>query len=55
MVIFLYRKNDDVRDIVDVKIAKHRNGPVGNVSVAFIGNKMRFADLDVTHNVDPLG
>ncbi|MBQ6449387.1 replicative DNA helicase [bacterium] len=55
VVIFLYRKNDDVRDIVDVKIAKHRNGPVGNVSVAFIGNKMRFADLDVTHNVDPLG
>ena len=55
VVIFLYRKNDDVRDIVDVKIAKHRNGPVGTVSVAFIGNKMRFADLDVTHNVDPLG
>lgn len=50
VVIFLYRKNDDVRDIVDVKIAKHRNGPVGNVSVAFIGNKMRFADLDVSHN-----
>ncbi len=50
VVIFLYRKNDDVRDIVDVKIAKHRNGPVGNVSVAFIGNKMRFADLDVTRN-----
>ncbi|MBQ6436355.1 replicative DNA helicase [bacterium] len=53
VVIFLYRKNDDVRDIVDVKIAKHRNGPVGNVSVAFIGNKMRFADLDVSHAVEP--
>jgi len=52
VVIFLYRKNEDVRDIVDVKIAKHRNGPVGNVSVAFIGNKMRFADLDITHG-DP--
>ena len=52
VVIFLYRKNDDVRDIVDVKIAKHRNGPVGGVSVAFIGNKMRFADLDVSHTED---
>lgn len=50
VVMFLYRKNDDVRDIVNVKIAKHRNGPVGDVAVAFIGNKMRFADLDVTHN-----
>ncbi len=50
VVMFLYRKNDDVRDIVNVKVAKHRNGPVGDVAVAFIGNKMRFADLDVTHN-----
>lgn len=51
VVIFLYRKNEDVRDIVDVKVAKHRNGPVGDASLAFIGNKMRFADLDVTHTV----
>lgn len=49
VVIFLYRKNDDIRDIVDVKVAKHRNGPIGDVSLAFIGNKMRFADLDTTH------
>ena len=51
VVIFLYRKNDDQRDIVSVKVAKHRNGPVGDTDVAFIGNKMRFADLDMTHAI----
>lgn len=51
VVLFLYRKNEDIRDIVDVKVAKHRNGPVGDTSLAFIGNKMRFADLDVTHTI----
>jgi replicative DNA helicase len=51
VVIFLYRKNEDLRDIVDVKVAKHRNGPVGGVSLAFVGNKMRFADLDTTHTM----
>lgn len=45
VVIFLYRKNEDERGIVNVKVAKHRNGPVGETEVAFIGNKMRFADL----------
>ena len=52
VVLFLYRKNEDIRDIVDVKVAKHRNGPVGDTSLAFIGNKMRFADLDVTHTIN---
>lgn len=52
VVVFLYRKNEEIRDIVDVKIAKHRNGAVGEVAVAFIGNKMRFADLDVTHTMN---
>jgi replicative DNA helicase len=51
VVVFLYRKNEEVREIVDVKVAKHRNGPVGETSVAFIGNKMRFADLDLTHQI----
>ena len=45
VVIFLYRKNEDERGIVNVKVSKHRNGPVGETEVAFIGNKMRFADL----------
>ncbi len=52
VVMFLYRKNEEIRDIVDLKIAKHRNGPVGNVALAFIGNKLRFANLDVTHTVE---
>lgn len=51
VVIFLYRKNEEMHDIVDVKVAKHRNGPIGDTSLAFIGSKMRFADLDVTHTV----
>jgi replicative DNA helicase len=51
VVLFLYRKNDQIHDLVDVKVAKHRNGPIGETQVAFIGNKMRFADLDVSHQI----
>jgi replicative DNA helicase len=51
VVVFLYRKNEEIREIVDVKVAKHRNGPVGETAVAFIGSKMRFADLDLTHQI----
>ena len=38
MVIFLHRKRDNEEDngLVEVIVAKHRNGPVGSVKMVFI-------------------
>ena len=53
IIIFLYREGyyDQSADkqqntgIVEVNIAKHRNGPTGKVEVAFEKNYSRFSDL----------
>ena len=41
---------DDTLAIVD--IAKHRNGPTGEVKMNFFNNITRFEDLDTRHGVD---
>ena len=53
IVMFIYR--DDVynpdserKNIADIHIAKHRNGPTGEVSLFFNGALCRFKDLEVT-------
>jgi replicative DNA helicase len=53
IVMFIYR--DDVynpdserKNIADVIIAKHRNGPVGEISLYFQASQTRFRDLDAT-------
>lgn len=53
IVMFIYR--DDVynqeserKNIADVIVAKHRNGPVGELSLYFQANQTRFRDLEVT-------
>ena len=52
IVMFIYR--DDVynpeterKNIADVIIAKHRNGPVGEISLYFQANQTRFRDLEL--------
>src|SRR5437773_7326879 len=52
IVMFIYR--DDVynpeserKNIADVIVAKHRNGPVGEVSLYFQANQTRFRDLEL--------
>jgi replicative DNA helicase len=49
VVMFLYRKEEVLRDIVNLKIAKHRNGGTGDISLMYLGNKFRFGNLDRTH------
>jgi len=51
VVMFIYR--DDVynpeserKNIADIIIAKHRNGPVGEVSLYFQASQTRFRDLE---------
>lgn len=53
IVMFIYR--DDVynpdserKNIADIIIAKHRNGPVGEVSLHFQASQTRFSDLEVS-------
>jgi replicative DNA helicase len=52
IVMFIYR--DDVynpeserKNIADIIVAKHRNGPVGQVSLYFQANQTRFRDLEL--------
>ena len=57
IVMFIYR--DDVynpdserKNIADIIVAKHRNGPVGEVSLFFQANQTRFRDLEVTSSAE---
>jgi replicative DNA helicase len=45
-VMFLYRKDDDIRESVTLKIAKHRHGSVGEVDLYFRGDRMKFYGLE---------
>ena len=53
VVLFIYRDRfyndnlpEDRRNIAELIIAKHRNGPVGKVELLFIDEQTRFANLD---------
>ncbi|NLA42546.1 replicative DNA helicase [Candidatus Saccharibacteria bacterium] len=55
IVSFIYRPgyyepdNPDVANITELIIAKHRNGPVGKVSLFFHPERLRFMSLDKRH------
>lgn len=51
VVMFLYRdeyykKDTDKPGVAEIIIAKQRNGPVGTVELAWIGDRQRFANLE---------
>jgi replicative DNA helicase len=53
LVLFIYRErfyNDNVaedrRNIAEIIIAKHRNGPTGKIELLFIDEQTKFANLD---------
>lgn len=50
-----YYKADDRPGEAEVIVAKQRNGPTRAVSLAFIGNQLRFENLAVQANYDPAG
>ncbi len=54
IVAFLYRddyydKESEKKNIIEIIIAKQRNGPVGTVELAFLKNYNKFVNLDRTH------
>ncbi len=46
VVLFLYRKDDDIREAVNLKIAKHRNGALGDIDLYFRGDRVRFYGME---------
>jgi replicative DNA helicase len=46
VVMFLYRKDDDIREAVNLKIAKHRNGSVGEIDLYFKGDRIKFFGME---------
>jgi len=46
VVMFLYHKDDSVREQVSLKIAKHRNGPLGEIELFFRGDRVRFYGME---------
>jgi replicative DNA helicase len=58
VVAFIYREEyynpeSDRRNITDIFIKKHRNGPTGNVELFFDREKQKFRSLDTRHNSQP--
>lgn len=54
VVLFIYREDKDKqnterKNIADILIAKHRNGPTGQISLYFNGESVRFENLDTSH------
>lgn len=59
IVLFIYREdreNPDThnKNMAEIHIAKHRNGPVGKADLYFNANSVKFMDLDEDHE-DPGG
>jgi replicative DNA helicase len=46
VVLFLYRKDDDIRESVNLKIAKHRNGALGDIDLYFKGDRIKFYGME---------
>lgn len=46
VVMFLYRKDDDLRESVTLKIAKHRNGGLGDIELYFRGDRVKFFGME---------
>lgn len=56
VVAFIYREDyynpeTDRRNVTDILIKKHRNGPTGAVELYFDKEKQRFRSLDTKHNI----
>jgi replicative DNA helicase len=60
VVAFLYREDyynpdSERKNIMDVLIKKHRNGPTGGVELYFDRDKQRIRSIDTTHSSNPFG
>jgi replicative DNA helicase len=54
VVVFIYRdelydENTERKNIADILVSKHRNGPTGQISLRFVSEQTKFVDLDTYH------
>jgi replicative DNA helicase len=58
VVMFLYKTEDEVanweQQVMKLNIAKHRNGPGGEIDLIFRGDRIRFFGVDKKHEGDSL-
>lgn len=47
VVMFLYRRDDDIREAVTLKIAKHRNGGLADVELFFRGDRIKYYGMEM--------
>lgn len=52
VVMFIYREDPDNASDVTLEIAKHRNGPTGEIKLVFIGERTKFYGME-KHRVKP--
>ncbi len=46
VVMFLYRENDEDMENVTLSVAKHRNGPLRNIKLRFLGERIKFYGVE---------
>jgi replicative DNA helicase len=51
VVMFLYRKDDDIRESVNLKIAKHRNGGMADIDLYFRGDRIKFYGMETQREI----
>ena len=57
VVMFIYRdevynKETEKKNIAEIIVAKHRNGPIGSANLFFRADRTKFMDLDTSHLED---
>lgn len=50
VVLFLYRPDDEDRETAKLIVAKHRNGPTGEIDLYFKPERTKFYEIDKSHD-----
>lgn len=51
VVMFLYRKDDNIREAVNLKISKHRNGGMADIDLYFRGDRIKFYGMETQREI----
>jgi len=46
VVMFLWREDEENMEVIDLEVAKHRNGPLRSFQLHFRGDRIKFYDLE---------
>jgi replicative DNA helicase len=51
VVMFLYRKDESIREAVNLKISKHRNGSMADIDLYFRGDRIKFYGMETQREI----